>query len=149
MADHLETYGSANLRVLFINNKRGTNIKTDTLFENLYGYWTSYHDTNKSLFLVVWWYNQKLWKLGMTIKKKWNAKVLPLVNIIFEKYRDKGEHFNPKKFLEEVDQEKYFELLRTWKQDFEKIYLNNNPHLRFSPVRHQEFVMSKRRLCIG
>ena len=41
----------------------------------------------------------------MTINKKWNAKVLPLVNIIFKKYRHKDEHFNPKKFLEEVDEE--------------------------------------------
>ena len=41
----------------------------------------------------------------MTINKKWNAKVLPLVNIIFKKYRYKDEHFNPKKFLEEVDEE--------------------------------------------
>ena len=84
----------------------------------------------------------------MTIKKKWNAKVLPLVNIIFKKYRDKDEHFDPKKFLEEVDQEKYFELLRTWKQDFGKSYLDENPHLRFLPVRHQKCLMSKRKPCI-
>ena len=65
--------------------------------------------------VLFWWYDQKLWKLEMTIKKKWNAKVLLLVNTIFKKYRDKGKHFDPKKFLEELDQEKYFELLRTWK----------------------------------
>ena len=143
MADHLETY--ANLRVIFMNDERGKNIKTDTLFENLYDYWTSYHNPNKSLF---WWYDQKLWKLEMTIKKKWNAKVLPLVNIIFKKYRDKDEHFDPKKFLEEVDQEKCFELFRTWKQDFGKSYLDENPHLRFLSVRHQKCLMSKRRPCI-
>ena len=102
MADHLATYGSANLRVLFMDNEKGKNIKTDTLFEN----------------------------------------------IIFKKYRNKDEHFNPKKFLEEVDQEKYFELLRTWKQDSEKSYLDENPHLRFSPVRHKKCLMSKRRPCI-
>ena len=84
----------------------------------------------------------------MIIKKKWNAKVVPLVNIIFEKYRNKDEHFNPKKFLEEVDQEKYFELLRTWKQGSEKSYLDENRHLRFSPVRHKKCLMSKRRPCI-
>ena len=55
MADHLETY--ANLRVIFMNDERGKNIKTDTLFENLYDYWTSYHNPNKSL---LWWYDQKL-----------------------------------------------------------------------------------------
>ena len=74
--------------------------------------------------------------------------MVPLVNIIFEKYRNKDEHFNPKKFLEEVDQEKYFELLRTWKQGSEKSYLDENRHLRFSPVRHKKCLMSKRRPCI-
>ena len=74
--------------------------------------------------------------------------MLPLVNIIFKKYRNKDEHFNPKKFLEEVDQEKYFELLRTWKQGSEKSYLDENRHLRFSPVRHKKCLMSKRRPCI-
>ena len=53
MTDHLANYGSANLRVLFMDDARGKNIKTDTLFENLYDYWTSYHSPNKSL-LVVW-----------------------------------------------------------------------------------------------
>ena len=74
--------------------------------------------------------------------------MVPLVNIIFEKYRNKDEHFNPKKFLEEVEQEKYFELLRTWKQGSEKSYLDENRHLRFSPVRHKKCLMSKRRPCI-
>ena len=60
----------------------------------------------------------------MTIRKKWNAKALPLVNIIFKKYREKDEHFNLTKFLEEVNPENYFEILRTWKQDFEKNYLD-------------------------
>ena len=110
MADHLETDGSANLRVIFMDDKRGKYIKTDTLFENLYDFRRSFHDPNKSIF---WWYGQKLWKLKMTIRKKWNAKVLPLANIIFKKYREKDEHFNPTRFLEEVDQENYFELLRT------------------------------------
>ena len=35
MAGHLETYGSANLRVLFINDEKRREIKKDTLFENL------------------------------------------------------------------------------------------------------------------
>ena len=35
MAGHLETYGSANLRVLFINDGKRREIKKDTLFENL------------------------------------------------------------------------------------------------------------------
>ena len=50
MTDHLETCGSANLRVLFMNDEGGKMIKTDSLFEILYDFWTSYHDRNKSLF---------------------------------------------------------------------------------------------------
>ena len=53
MADHLETYGSANLRVVFMDDEQGKNIKTDTPFENLYDFWTSFHDQN-NIFLVVW-----------------------------------------------------------------------------------------------
>ena len=30
--------------------ERGDRIKTDTLFENLYDFWTSYRDSNKSIF---------------------------------------------------------------------------------------------------
>ena len=50
MAEQLETYRSAKLRVVFIDDERGDRIKTDTLFENLYDFWTSYHDSNKSIF---------------------------------------------------------------------------------------------------
>ena len=50
----------------------------------------------------------------MSMRRKWDPKVLLLVNIIFKKYKEKDEFFNPKKYLEEVDQEKYFELIRTW-----------------------------------
>ena len=67
MTDHLETYGSTNLRVLFMNDERGKMIKTDSLFENLYDFCTSYHDRNKSLF---YWYGHKIWKLEMSIKRK-------------------------------------------------------------------------------
>ena len=54
------------------------------------------------------------------MRRKWDPKVLLLVNIIFKKYKEKDEFFNPEKYLEEVDQEKYFELLRTSKVSFEK-----------------------------
>ena len=50
--------------------------------------------------------------------------MLPLVNIIFKKYREKDEFFNPENFLEKLDNEKYFKLLKTWKQDVEKTYLD-------------------------
>ena len=137
MSDYLETYGSANLRVPFMEDERGKRIKEDALFENLY--------PNKTPF---WWYLQKIWNIEMTIRKKQDAKVLPLANIIFKKYREKDKFFNPETFLKELDNKKYFELLKTWKQDVEETYLDENPHLRFSPVRHEKCLMSKRRSCI-
>ena len=60
MAERLETYGSAKLRVVFMDDERGDRIKTDTLFENLYDFWTSYHDSNKS---ILKWYGQKFGNL--------------------------------------------------------------------------------------
>ena len=97
MAQQLETYQSAKLRVVFMNDERRDRIKTDTLFENLYDFWTSYHNSNKSIFK---WYRQKNWKLEMSIRKKWNPNVLLLVNIIFKKYKEKEDLFNPERFLE-------------------------------------------------
>ena len=55
MAEQLKTYGSGKLRVVFMDDERGDRIKTDTLFENLYDFWTSYHDSNKS---ILKWYGQ-------------------------------------------------------------------------------------------
>lgn len=53
MADQLETYCSAGLRVMFINYEMGKPIATDTLFENLYNFWTSYHHPAK---IIFYWY---------------------------------------------------------------------------------------------
>ena len=64
---------------------------------------------------------KKMWILEHTIRRKWNSKVLPLVNIIFKKYEEKDQNFNPEKYLED-DQEKYFELLKIWKIKNEKTY---------------------------
>ena len=90
-----ETYGSVQLRVESIEDKVGKKVKKDTLFYNLYNYWTSYHDPNKRFF---WWYNTKLWLLEMCIRKKWNRKTLPLVNIIIKKYIERDEFFNPMEY---------------------------------------------------
>ena len=120
MADHLETYGSAKLRVLFVDDEKRKRIKKDNLFEKIYDFWTSFHDPNKSIF---YWYGQKIWTLEMSIGRKWNSQVLPLVNIISKQYKEKDELFNPEKYLEETDQEKYLELLKAWKVDVEKSYL--------------------------
>ena len=90
----------------------------------------------------------KIWKLEMSIRKKWNPKVLPLVNIIFKKYKGKDDFFNPERFLEEFDRGMYFELLKAWKADVEESYLNEHPYLRFAPVRNEKCLMSKRRPCL-
>ena len=90
-----ETYGSVQLRVESIEDKVGKKVKKDTLFYNLYNYWTSYHDPKKRFF---WWYNTKLWLLEMCIRKKWNRKTLPLVNIIIKKYIERDEFFNPMEY---------------------------------------------------
>ena len=39
-----KTYGSSNLRFESISNISGRTIKTDTLFCNIYDYWTTFHD---------------------------------------------------------------------------------------------------------
>ena len=79
----------------------------------------------------------------MSIRKKWNPKVLPLVNIIFKKYKEKDDFFNPERFF---DREKYFELLKAWNADVESLrYLNEHPDLGFAPVRHEKCLMSKQR----
>ena len=53
MAKQLKAYGSARLRVMFMDDEKGKFIKTDTLFKNLYDFWTSYHDQNKSIFFGI------------------------------------------------------------------------------------------------
>ena len=45
----------------------------------------------------------------MSIRRKW-SKDLPLVNILIKKFKEKDEFFE--RFLEEFNQEKYFELLK-------------------------------------
>ena len=67
MAEQLETYGSAKLKVVFMDDEGGDRIKTDTLFEYLHDFWTPYHDSNKSIFK---WYGQKIWKLEMKVEPK-------------------------------------------------------------------------------
>ena len=125
-----------------MDDGKGREIKKDTLFENFYDFWTAFHGPNKSLF---YWYRQKIWMLEMSIRRKWNSQVLPLVNIILKKYKENDQFFNPEKYLAEVDQEKYFELLKTWKIEVEKTYLEEHPHLCFSPVQHENSVWNPRK----
>ena len=91
-----------------MNDEKGKLIKTDSLFKNLYDFWTCFHASYKSISI---WYHLKMHQLEMVIRRKWEStKDLLLVNVIFKKYKEKDEFFNPMKYLGE-DQEKYFELL--------------------------------------
>ena len=46
--ERYETYGSSNLRVQYLHDEKGKKIKSNSLFENIYDYWSAYHDNNKA-----------------------------------------------------------------------------------------------------
>ena len=46
------TYGSLGLRFASLNDCFGKSVKTETLFINLYDYWTNFHDEKKKMFLA-------------------------------------------------------------------------------------------------
>ena len=118
-----------------MNDKEGKLIKSDTLFLNLYDFWTCFHATYKTLFI---WYHPKTHLLEMALRKKWEVtKDLPLVNIILKKIKENDKYLNPKKYLGD-DEEKYFELLQDWKINFKKEYLMKNPYLCFAPIQHKK-----------
>ena len=109
----MSTYGSADLQIEILNNRNGSYIKKGTLFNNVYDFWTRFHEPNKHCF---WWYLHVLWKLEMNVRKKWKTcPNLPKVNIILKKYKEKDAFFDPRPFYAEFDAEKYFELLMGWK----------------------------------
>ena len=130
------TYGSANLQIRRIGKKFERHILTDTLFINLYDYWTEFRNPQKRY--LIW--HSHIRKLEMNIRRKC-SKDLPKVNIIFKKYKEEGEEcFDPTRFLIEFDCDKYFELLKDWKSKNEKKYLEENPYLNFSPHRHKKIL---------
>ena len=109
MAKRFETYSSADIRTIFLNDERGKLMKSDTLYENLYDYLTCFHATNSIILFT--WYHPKMAKLEMNIRRKWaSTKDLSFVNIDFEKIREEDEYLNRKKYLGD-DEEKYFEIL--------------------------------------
>ena len=115
------------LRITCLNDPLGNHVKSDTLFLNLYDYWTESHNPQKCY--RFGWYPSLIWRLERNIRKKW-AKHLSNVNIIFEKYKQGEEFFNPRPFHENVDSEKYFELLIDWKSKNEQYHLINKQYLR-------------------
>ena len=67
MSDRFETYGSAELRISFMDDEEGKLIKTDSLFENLYDFWTCFHGKYNNIFVC---YHPKMHLLEMGIRKK-------------------------------------------------------------------------------
>ena len=116
------TCGSLGLRFASLNDCFGKSVKTDTLFINLYDYWTNFHDENKKFYF---WHSHLMWELEMYIRKKW-SKDLPNVNIVIDKYKE-GDC----RFLDVFNTEKYFELLKDWKEKCEIYQLREKPHLKF------------------
>ena len=130
------TYGSLGLRIASLNDCFGKSIKTDTLFINLYDYWTNFHDKNKKFYF---WHSHLMWKLEMYIRKKW-SKDLPNMNIVFDKYKKGDSVFDPRRFLDEFNTEKYFERLKDWKEKCEIYHLREKRHLKFGPYRHRKIL---------
>ena len=89
------TYNSYGLRCTRLTDINGKHIKEDTLFLNIYDYWTHFHNPNKIYF---WWNNELLSKLERNIRRKWK-KHLPTPEILFEKIKADDVQFNPTNFL--------------------------------------------------
>ena len=135
MSDRFETYGPAEIRTSFMNHEDGKLIKNDSLFENLYDFWSCFHMSYKTFFI---WYHPKMAQLEMAIRRKWvTTKVLPLVNIVLNKFKEKDNYFNPMRYLG-GDEEKYFEILQQWKIVFEKSFIEQYPHLSCALIRHKK-----------
>ena len=110
----------------------------------MYDHWTEFRNQQRTF---LFWHSHIMWKLEINFRRKWSLE-LPKVNIIFKKYKEEWEEFfDPTRFLEEFDCEKYFELLKDWKIKSEESYLNEHPYLLFSPRRHK-ILGGKRRPCI-
>ena len=135
MPDRFETYGSAEIRTIFMNDEEGKLIKSDSLFENLYNFCSCFHMSYKTLFI---WYHSEMTQFEKAIRRKWvTTKDLPLVNIVLKKFKEKDNYFNPMRYLG-GDEEKYFEILQQWKIVFEKSFIEQYPHLSCAPIRHKK-----------
>ena len=89
-----ETYGSDNLRTECLNDEKAKSVRGESLFLNLYNYWTLLHAEFKHLYYP--WYDPKAALLEKQIRKKLaDNKVLPLVNVFIKKFKDKDLRFCP------------------------------------------------------
>ena len=82
-------------------------------------------------------------KLEKILRKKWEkAKDLPLINVVLKTIKEEDKHFNPKGYLGE-DEEKCFQILQEWKNNFEDSYLEKYPWLKRPPIKHKVFRRKK------
>ena len=103
-----ETYGSADLRVACLDDERGKNIKGESLFLNLYDYWTLVQAGFRFN-----WIEPKIAILEKQIRKKLkDAKDLPLANVFLKKFKDKDSDFCHVDYLD--DEERYLEKMKKW-----------------------------------
>ena len=140
-----ETYGSDGLRVECLNDEKGKNVKGESLFLNLYDYWTFLHAEFKHLYYL--WYHPKVALLEKQIRKKLvDGKDLLLANVFIKKFQDKDLHFSPETYLD--DDESYLEIIKEWKKTSENRYLQKYPHLgrKHWPVRHQKIYRHQKKL---
>ena len=132
-----ETYGSDNLRVECLHDKKGKEVMGESLFLNLFDYWTLLNAECKHLYYP--WYHPKIALLEKQIRKKLvNNKDLPLANVFIKKFQDKDLHFSPLSYLD--DDETYLKMVQEWKKDSENEYLRKYPLLGRNnwPVRHKK-----------
>ena len=109
-----ETYGSDNLRTECLNDEKAKSVKGESLFLNLYNYWTLLHAEFKHLYYP--WYHPKAALLEKQIRKKLaDNKDLPLANVSMKNFKDKDLHFCPVTYLD--DDETYLETMKQWKKD--------------------------------
>ena len=81
MSDCFETYGSAEIRTIFMNDEEGKLNKSDSLFENLYNFCSCFHMSYKTLF--IWYHPNFIWcHPGITIY----GKLFPRSGILREDF---------------------------------------------------------------
>ena len=135
MDELFETYGSDGFRDKILHDERGKLIKTDKLFYKIYDFWVMQHASG---FMKTFeWYNPKEVKLEKILRRKCEKmKDLPLINVVLKKIKEGGQYFNPKSYVE--DEEKNFENLQQWKNNFENHYLEKYSWLKRPPIRHKK-----------
>ena len=111
-----ETYGS--FRVEFLCDKKGKLLKFDSLFLNIYDFWTILNEAPISMKCEEW-YHPKVAKLERVLRKKWkreNVKDLPIINVLLKNIKEEKLAFDPTRYLN--DKEQYFANLTNWKMNF-------------------------------